>query len=83
MTAPDIVVGEVGFGADFGSSAELEFYRAEFLCRCAEIKVLEAEKRALIKRNNRLARILERCAALTNAIADEKHEALLEAAQPL
>jgi DNA-directed RNA polymerase beta' subunit len=49
----------------------------------AEIKDLQAENRELIKRNNRLKRVLERCAALTDAIASEKHEALLEAAQPL
>ena len=83
MTSPDIVVGEVGFGSDFGSSAELEFYRAEFLCRCAEIKDLEAEKRVLIKRNNRLRRVLARCAALSEEVANEKHEALLVAGHPL
>ena len=68
---PDLVVGAVGFGSDFGSTAELE------------VASLQAENRELNKRNKRLASILERCAALTNAIANEKHEALLEAAQPL
>jgi hypothetical protein len=70
---PDLVVGEVGFGPTFaGNPADNEI-----------IADLRAENAKLIRRNKRLARALERCAALTNAIADEKHEALLEAAQPL
>jgi hypothetical protein len=80
---PDLVVGEIGFGNNFGASAELEFMRNEDRRQTAEIKDLQAENRELIKRNNRLKRVLERCAALTDAIANEKHEALLEAAQPL
>jgi hypothetical protein len=80
---PDLVVGEIGFGNNFGASAELEFMRNEDRRHAAEIKDLQAENRELIKRNNRLKRVLERCAALTDAIANEKHEALLEAAQPL
>jgi hypothetical protein len=80
---PDLVVGSVGFGSNFGVPAELEFYRAEDKRHTAEISDLRAENRELIKRNKRLASVLERCAALTNAIASEKHEALLEAAQPL
>jgi hypothetical protein len=83
MMVPDLVVGEIGFGNNFGVPAELEFMRNEDRRHSAEIKDLRAENRELIKRNKRLASILERCAALTNAIADEKHEALLEAAQPL
>jgi hypothetical protein len=83
MMVPDLVVGEIGFGNNFGSSAELEFMRSEDRRQTAEIKDLQAENRELIKRNNRLKRVLERCAALTDAIASEKHEALLEAAQPL
>ena len=83
MMVPDLVVGEIGFGNNFGSSAELEFMRSEDRRQTAEIKDLQAENRELIKRNNRLKRVLERCAALTDAIANEKHEALLEAAQPL
>ncbi len=83
MMVPDLVVGEIGFGNNFGSSAELEFMRNEDRRQTAEIKDLQAENRELIKRNNRLKRVLERCAALTDAIANEKHEALLEAAQPL
>ena len=83
MMVPDLVVGEIGFGNNFGASAELEFMRNEDRRQTAEIKDLQAENRELIKRNKRLASVLERCAALTNAIASEKHEALLEAAQPL
>ncbi len=63
---PDLVVGEVGFGPNFG--AEL---------------ALEERVRELIKRNNRLRRVLERCAALSEDVANDKHEALLEASQPL
>ena len=80
---PDLVVGEIGFGHNFGASAELEFMRAEDKRHGTEIADLRAENKELIRRNNRLKRVLERCAALTGAIADEKHEALLEAAQPL
>jgi hypothetical protein len=83
MMAPDLVVGEIGFGNNFGVSAELEFMRNEDRRHAAEIKDLQAENRELIKRNNRLKRALERCAALSEEVANEKHEVLLEAAQPL
>ena len=65
---PDLVVGEVGFGNNFGAYNEL---------------ALEERVRELIKRNNRLKRALERCAALSEDVAHDKHEALLEASQPL
>jgi hypothetical protein len=65
---PDLVVGEIGFGNNFGAYNEL---------------ALEERVRELIKRNNRLKRALERCAALSEDVAHDKHEALLEAAQPL
>ena len=71
----DLVVGAVGFGNNFGSPAEPEFYR--------EVANLEAEKRELIKRVNRLKLILSRCAALSPEVSDEKHEALLAAEEPL
>jgi hypothetical protein len=83
MMVPDLVVGEIGFGNNFGASAELEFMRNEDRRHAAEIKDLQAENRELIKRNNRLKRVLERCAALSEEVANEKHEILLEAAQPL
>jgi len=76
-------VGEIGFGPDFGSSAELEFMRNEDKRHVAEIADLRAENRELIKRTNRLRRVLERCAALSGDVANEKHEALLMADQPL
>ncbi len=83
MMCPDLVVGEVGFGNDFGSSAELEFYRNEDRQHTSEIADLRRENRELIRRVNRLKRALERCAALSEDVANDKHEALLEAAQPL
>ncbi len=83
MMCPDLVVGEVGFGNDFGSSAELEFYRNEDRRHTSEIADLQRENRELIRRVNRLKRVLERCAALSEEVSNEKHEALLEIAQPL
>jgi hypothetical protein len=77
------VVGEIGFGSNFGSSAELEFYRAEDKRNSAEMANLEAEKRELIKRVNRLKLVLSRCAALSPDVSDEKHEALLSVEEPL
>jgi hypothetical protein len=83
MSAPDVVVGAVGFGRDFGASAELEFYRAEDKRNSAEVASLQAEKRELIKRVNRLKQVLSRCAALSPRISDEKHEVLLAVEEPL
>ncbi len=80
---PDLVVGSVGFGSNFGVPAELEFYRAEDKRHTAEISDLRAENRELIRRVNRLKRALMRCAALSEDVANEKHEALLMADQPL
>ena len=79
----DLVVGEVGFGHQFGASAELEFMRAADKSHTAEIADLRAENRELIKRVNRLKRVLERCAALSEDVSNDKHEALLEISQPL
>jgi hypothetical protein len=62
------MIGEVGFGPNFGAYNEI---------------ALEDRVRELIKRNNRLRRALERCAALSEDVANDKHEALLEASQPL
>jgi hypothetical protein len=73
---PDLVVGSVGFGSNFGSPAEPEFCRAE-------VANLQAEKRELLKRVNRLKLILGRCAALSPDVSDEKHEALLAVEEPL
>lgn len=67
----DFVVGEVGFGPNFcGDDANLRPRIAE----------LEAEVAKLIRHRNRLRRVLQKCAALSPEIADEKHEVLLETA---
>ena len=63
----EYVLGEVGFGPSFGSDEK----------RVAE---LESEVAQLIKHRNMLRRALERCAALSSDVADEKHEALLATA---
>lgn len=63
----EYVLGEVGFGPSFGGDDK----------RLAE---LEAEVAKLIKHRNMLRRALERCAALSNDVADAKHEALLATA---
>jgi hypothetical protein len=70
---PDVVVGEVGFGPSFTSNPVDNRIIAE----------LRAENRELIRRGNRLKRVLARCAALSDEVASEKHAALLEADQPL
>lgn len=61
------VVGEVGFGPSFGAEA-------------ARVELLEAQVAKLIKDRNVLRRALERCAALSADVSDEKHEALLATA---
>jgi hypothetical protein len=73
MMCPDLVVGDVGFGPSFASNPVDN----------AIIADLRAENRELIKRVNRLKRVLERCAALSEDVSNDKHEALLEIAQPL
>ncbi len=80
---PDLVVGALGLGHNFDSSAELEFMRDADRRHTAEITDLQAENRQLIKRVNRLRRVLERCAALSEEVSNEKHKVLLEASQPL
>ena len=64
---PEYIVGEVGFGPSFGGDNK----------RVAD---LEAEVAQLIKHRNMLRRALERCAALSADVSDEKHEALLATA---
>jgi hypothetical protein len=68
---PDLTVGAVGFGDNFGRLGDVA------------LADLEAENAELIRRINRLKRALERCAALSEDVANEKHEALLEATQRL
>jgi hypothetical protein len=74
----DFVVGEVGFGSNLEPEAVL--YRAECEKHELRIKDLEAEVAELIRHRNRLRRSLQKCAALTPEISDEKHEVLLKTA---
>jgi hypothetical protein len=78
-TEPTYTVGSVNFSVP----AELEFMRAADKRHTAEMTDLHAENRELIRRNNRLKRVLERCAALSDEVANEKHEVLLMVQQPL
>jgi hypothetical protein len=68
---PDLVVGAVGFGdtGDFYAGPE----DASDL-----VAELRAEVAELIRHRNRLRRVLQKCAALSPEISDEKHEVLLE-----
>jgi len=61
---PDLVVGEIGFGHNFGAYNEL---------------ALEKQVRELIKSNNRLIRVLKRCVKPSNEIASEASEAIEQA----
>jgi hypothetical protein len=61
---PDLVVGEIGFGTNFGAFNEL---------------ALEKQVRELIKSNNRLIRVLKRCVKPSNEIASEASEAIEQA----
>jgi hypothetical protein len=73
---PDLVVGEVGFGSNF--APEADFYRAQAGQLGLQIADLEAEVAELIRHRNRLRRVLQKCAALSPEISDEKHAVLLE-----
>jgi hypothetical protein len=61
---PDLVVGSVGFGSNFGAYNEI---------------ALEDRVRELIKSNNRLIRVINRCVKPSNEIASEAHDAIKEA----
>ena len=63
----DFVVGDVGFGPNLNGHTE-------------EIARLEAEVAELIRQRNMLRRVLQKCAALSPEISDEKHEVLLKTA---
>jgi hypothetical protein len=65
---PDLVVGAVGFGPNFATDPVDSELVAE----------LRAEVAELISQRNRLRSVLQKCAALSPEISDEKHEALLE-----
>ena len=61
----DFVVGEVGFGPNLDGRSE-------------EIARLESEVAELVRQRNALRRVLQKCAALSPEISDEKHEVLLK-----
>ena len=65
MMCPDLVVGEIGFGRNFGAEAESNWHLAEKLR-------LEDENRELIKQINRLKWVLERCMPADNNVANER-----------
>ena len=62
---------------NFGPTAEASFLRGQVAMQSMQIIDLEAEVAELISQRNRLRAVLQGCAALTPAISDEKHEALL------
>jgi hypothetical protein len=64
---PDLVVGAVGFGPNFATDPLDSELVAE----------LRAEVAELISQRNRLRSVLQKCAALSPEISDEKHEVLL------
>jgi hypothetical protein len=72
----DFVVGEVGFGGNL--APESDFYRSQCDQHELQIKDLEAEVAELIRHRNMLRRVLQKCAALSPEISDEKHEVLLK-----
>ena len=74
----DFVVGDVGFGSNL--SPESDFYKAQCEQHELQIKDLETEVAELIRHRNMLRRVLQKCAALTPEISDEKHEVLLKTA---
>jgi hypothetical protein len=60
---PDLVVGEIGFGSNFADNTAS----------------LEAQVRELIRSNNRLIRVINRCVKPSNEVANEAHDAIEEA----
>jgi hypothetical protein len=65
---PDLVVGAVGFGPNFATDPVDNEIIAE----------LRAEVAELISQRNRLRSVLQKCAALSPQISDQKHEVLLQ-----
>lgn len=63
---------------NFGPTAEASFLRGQVAMQAMQITDLEAEVHELIAQRDRLRSVLQSCAALTPAISDEKHEALLQ-----
>lgn len=64
MMAPDLVVGEIGFGSNFADNTAS----------------LEAQVRELIRSNNRLICVLKRCVKPSSEVANEASDAIEEAA---
>ncbi len=60
---PDLVVGSVGFGSNFADNTAS----------------LEVQVRELIRSNNRLIRVINRCVKPSNEVANEAHDAIEEA----
>jgi hypothetical protein len=60
---PELVVGSVGFGSNFADNTAS----------------LEAQVRELIRSNNRLIRVINRCVKPSNEVANEAHDAIEEA----
>ena len=63
---------------NFGPTAEASFLRGQVAMQAMEIADLEAEVAELISQRNRLRSVLQKCAALTPAVSDAKHQALLQ-----
>ena len=72
----DFVVGEVGFGSNI--APEAGFYKAQCDQHELQIKDLEARIDELTWQLSETRRVLQKCAALTPQISDEKHEVLLK-----
>jgi hypothetical protein len=60
---PELIVGSVGFGSNFADNTAS----------------LEAQVRELIRSNNRLIRVINRCVKPSNEVANEAHDAIEEA----
>jgi hypothetical protein len=63
---------------NFGPTAETSFLRSQVAMQAMEIADLEAEVAELISQRNQLRAALQGCAALTPAVSDAKHQALLQ-----
>ena len=63
---------------NFGPTAEASSLRGQVAMQAVDIRALEAEVAELIAQRNQLRAVLQKCAALTPAVSDAKHEALLQ-----
>jgi hypothetical protein len=62
---------------NFGPTAEASFLRGQIAAQAMEIADLEEGVHELIAQRHQLRTILQKCAALSPEISDEKHEVLL------